>query len=136
MSDDARVKEASAKVGLHHGRMIGGSKSGYRRAYPANAVVFNAAVADADGRDLWRGDLDLTVDEPKLIGLAAELGVTIHVLYEGDARPIGKRAPYRIDVAPSVVRITPEGETTVGTHWRVPRLRRNEAGQLEIVRES
>ena len=135
MSHDTRVKDASAKVGLHHGRMISGSKSGYRREHPDNIVVFNAALADADGNDLWRGDLDLTVDEPKLIALAADLATTICVLYEGDARLIGKTEPYRLDLAPSVVRITPAGETITGTHWRVPKLVRRATGQLEMARE-
>jgi predicted Zn-dependent protease with MMP-like domain len=53
--DDAGIRDATAKVGLHHGRMISGSKSGYRRAYPDHVVVFNAALADADGRDPLEG---------------------------------------------------------------------------------
>jgi hypothetical protein len=35
---------------------------------------------------LWRGDLDLTVDEPKLIALAADLGTTIYLLYASFTR--------------------------------------------------
>jgi hypothetical protein len=132
--DNERAAAAAAKLGLHHGRMISASKSWYRRAYPENVVVFNAALADVDGRDLWRGDLDLTVDETKLIALAAELGTTVHVLYESDARLIGREEPYRLDLAPAVVRVTPGGETILGEiRWGVP-LTRNAAGQLVSVR--
>jgi hypothetical protein len=132
--DSDHVAAAAARLGLHHGRMISGSKTGYRRAYPDNVVVFNAALADAGGRDLWRGDLDLTLDEPKLVALAADLGTTIHVLYESDARLIGRSEPYQLDLAPAVVRITPGGETIASAHWRAPKLTRNAAGQLVSVR--
>lgn len=133
--DQDQISAVTRRLGLHHGRMISGSKSQYRRAHPDNIVVFNAALADAEGNDLWRGDLDLTVDEPKLIALATELGATLHVLHEDDARLIGKAEPYRLDLAPAVVRITPDGETMTGTHWRVPKLERNAAGQLEMARD-
>lgn len=131
---DELVSAATRKVGLHHGRMISGSKSGYRREHPDNVAVFNAALADANGTDLWRGDLDLTVDEPKLVALAADLGTTLHVLYESDARLIGRSEPYRLDLAPAVVQITSRGEAIIGTHSWVPELARNAAGQLVWVR--
>lgn len=133
-SGSDRVRAATEKLGLHHGRMISGSKSAYRRAYPHHVVVFNAALADAHGNDLWRGDLDLTVDEPKLVSLAADLGATLHLLYEGDARLIGKPDPYQLDLAPAVVRITPDGETILNAHWRVPKVGRNREGRLVWVR--
>jgi len=132
--DRERVAAAAARLGLHHGRMISGSKSGYRRAFPDHVAVFNACIADDDGTDLWWGDLDLTVDEPKLVALASELGMTIHVLHESDARFIGRKEPFRLDLAPAVVRFTPAGETVVGTHRWLPELTRNAAGQLVSVR--
>lgn len=136
MNGADRAREASAKLGLHHGRMISGSKSGYRREHPENVVVFNACIAGDDGAELWWGDLDLTVDEPKLLALAAELGTTLHVLYESDARYIGREQPDRVDLTPAVARLTPAGETILGTHQRVQKMARNTAGQLVGVRDA
>jgi hypothetical protein len=127
---DERVKEATTKVGLHHGRMISGSKSRYRRDYPDHVVAFNAALADADGEELWWGDLDLTVDEPKLLALAAELETTIHVIYESDARYVGRKRPRRLDLTPAVVRLTSAGETLLGELRFGAPLTRNAAGHL------
>jgi hypothetical protein len=130
-----RATAAAAKVGLPDGRMISGSKSGYRRLYPDHVTVFNGTLADAEGAGLWRGDLDLTLDEPKLLALAAELGTTIHVIYESDAMFVRRDEPYRFELSSALVRITPEGETIAGPHrWR-PKLARNDAGQLVLVRE-
>jgi hypothetical protein len=130
-----RARAAAANVGLPDGRMISASKSGYRRRYPDQETVFNGTLADAEGAGLWWGDLDLTVDEPKLVALAAELGTTIHVIYESDAMFISRDEPHRSELSSALVRITPGGETIAGPHrWR-PKLSRNDAGQLVLVRE-
>jgi hypothetical protein len=94
--------------------MISRSKSGYQLAYPDHVAVFNAVLADAEGGELWRGDLDLTVDEPKLIALAADLKTTIHVIFESDARYVRTVKPDRLDIAPAVVRLTPDAVTHLG----------------------
>jgi len=115
--------------------MISGSKSGYRRAYPDHVAVFNACIGDAHGAELWWGDLDLTLDEPKLVALAADLQMTLYGLYESDARSIGRERPIRLDVAPAVVQVSPDGETIVGTHRRLAKMARNAAGQLVWARD-
>jgi hypothetical protein len=102
-----RATAAAAKVGLPDGRMISQSKSGYRRLYPDHVTVFNGTLADAEGAGLWWGDLDLTVDEPKLLALAAELGTTSHVIYESDAMFVGREEPHRFELSSALVRISP-----------------------------
>lgn len=64
------------------GRMIAGSKSGYRKCFPKNLVVFNARVSlDGQGQ-VWRGDLDLTRDEALLVRLAELADRELHVKSE------------------------------------------------------
>nr|HPI82220.1 hypothetical protein [Candidatus Paceibacterota bacterium] len=46
--------------GLMMGRMISGSKSGYRDRYPENLVVFNANIVTKKRGKVWHGDLDVT----------------------------------------------------------------------------
>lgn len=78
-------KEQKASILGFPGRMISGSKSGYRMRFPDNRPVFNANVCVESGK-IWYGDLDLTLDGDKLQGLANELGERVYVLYEMDAR--------------------------------------------------
>jgi hypothetical protein len=82
------------KIILNHlgidGRMISGSKSGYRRQFPKSVAVFNAniIVESAPGifEKIWYGDLDITQDEVALRKIALELGKKIWVLPELAAR--------------------------------------------------
>lgn len=81
-----------------YGRMISFSKSWYGEHHPQHVTVFNSnliAVEDkkkakANNRQpvtkLWYGDLDLTVDEPKLVELSAKLQLDLYVLREMDGR--------------------------------------------------
>lgn len=85
MNGDPRVAKIAGDLGLHHGRRISPSKSGYRSLFPGNFVIFNATIADDDGHRLWAGDLDLTRDEEKLVAFAQALGQRLYVLFEGDA---------------------------------------------------
>lgn len=68
------------------GRMIGSSKTLYRRANPDHAVVFNANVCTRERGKIWFGDLDLTEDESRLAELARLFEEAIYVLYEPGAR--------------------------------------------------
>ena len=52
------------------GRMIGGSKSGYRTEHPNNRVFFNACIYDKTPSQVWWGDIDITLDEFKLNQIA------------------------------------------------------------------
>lgn len=71
------------------GRMIAYEHTDYLWPGSDRAVIFNADVWVA-GRLVWWGDLDLTVDEPRLVGLAADLGETVHVFWEGGARRLSE----------------------------------------------
>jgi hypothetical protein len=86
------------------GRLISYSKSGYRTRHPDHVAVFNGNLC-LEGGKVWHGDLDLTVDEPMLVGLARIIGTTVYVLWERDGRfdhedkPLLREAVY--SVAPS-----------------------------------
>jgi hypothetical protein len=64
------------------GRMIAGSKSGYRKCFPKNLVVFNAKVSLDGLGQVWQGDLDLTRDEALLVRLAELADKELHVKNE------------------------------------------------------
>lgn len=91
------VSDIAKEVLGHNGKMVSGSKGQYRWDNPTNLVAFNANVCTSTGK-IWYGDLDLTVEEPQLLKLAARLGTEIYVLYEMDARFGHEEAP-RIDAA-------------------------------------
>ena len=73
----------------YSGRMISGSKSGYRKVYPENVPVFNANLVIEDAGmyvKIWHGDVDLTIDAEKLLKVSEKAGKKLYVLYEMDAR--------------------------------------------------
>jgi len=72
--------------GLMTGRMISGSKSGYRDRYPDNLVIFNANIATKKRGKVWYGDLDVTLDYEKLEAVAEILKEDLYILYEMDGR--------------------------------------------------
>jgi hypothetical protein len=106
--DPDHVRELAAELGLPSGRMITESKSGYSRAHPDHLAIFNATVTDEAGTDLWWGDLDLTLDEPKLAALSGALDLTLLIFHEGD---VVDRELYgwALDPANAVVRFTRDG---------------------------
>ena len=67
------------------GRMISGSKSGYRKHYPDNFAIFNSNIC-TESEKVWFGDIDLTLQKEALCELAKAHNQTIYVLYEMDAR--------------------------------------------------
>lgn len=81
----AALAEAFYAEDLSLGRCLG-SKSGYRWAHPDNECVFNANVFCEDAGKIWWGDLDLTLDKPKLEAVARKLRVRLYVLAELDGR--------------------------------------------------
>ncbi len=92
------------------GRMIASSK---RDVPKGHICVFNANLCVRSRGKIWYGDLDLTTDETDLVKFAAELGETLYVLRESDARfeneakPVFERAvaSYQAD---GTVTLTPE----------------------------
>lgn len=83
------VEEIEKKLGIM-GRMISGSKSGYRNRHPVNFVVFNANICVYDENNtpskIWFGDIDLTLDRDVLRTLAIDLNMDLYILQEFDAR--------------------------------------------------
>jgi hypothetical protein len=61
----------------YSGRMVSGSKSGYRKEKPNNFVIFNSNLC-TKSKKIWYGDLDLTEDYAKLVFLAKELDQSGH----------------------------------------------------------
>jgi len=69
------------------GRMISGSKSGYRSVHTKNLVLFNAniAVKDSNGSftNVWYGDIDLTFDCNLLIEVSEKTKRKLYIVQEG-----------------------------------------------------
>ena len=72
--------------GFNTARMIGGSKSIYRKERPKDLVIFNANVFMKDVGKVWYGDLNLTEDYVILKSIAESLDTTLYVLWEMDGR--------------------------------------------------
>lgn len=70
--------------GLHSGRMISASKSGYRSRNKENIIVFNSRIALLGEGVIWWGDLDVTKEEEQLKKVSEEIGKPLFVLYESD----------------------------------------------------
>lgn len=79
--------------GMHMGRMISGSKTGYLLQYPNNLPVFNANLCTEKRGKIWYGDLDITKDKKVLSDLAVSLGEKLYVLREMDARFDNESSP-------------------------------------------
>jgi len=83
---DGDMYQIFLSKGLPIGRMIGGSKSGYRDAHPDNIIVFNANIVIETRGKVWHGDLDVTLDETKLKEVANALEEDLYILSEYDGR--------------------------------------------------
>lgn len=91
----------------HDARLVSMSKSLYRRAHPDHVVVFNSNVCLEEGK-VWHGDIDLTLDEPKLADLSKRTGEIVHLLYEYDGRFTNEERPLLNE---AVYSVTPSGHT-------------------------
>lgn len=74
------------------GRMISGSKTGYRMRFPRNLAIFNANII-VDDKKVWWGDIDLTVSKNDLLEIAVLENIDIYVLYEMDGRFENENSP-------------------------------------------
>lgn len=79
------------KLGME-GRMISFSKSFYRNENPNNLVVFNSNII-VDGKKIWWGDIDVTINKINLIFLAKQINNSIFVLSEMDGRFNNEESP-------------------------------------------
>lgn len=87
MEQKAKTKEkeliAFRKHKLFAGRIISFSKSGYRKAYPNNEVIFNSFIYTPKGRIVWYGDIDLTRSWKQVWKAMQDLGLKeLHIQYE------------------------------------------------------
>jgi hypothetical protein len=123
---DRLVSEIAALVGLPHDRMVGPSKTGYRREYPDHFVMFNATLTDWAGTRLWWGDVDLTLDEAKLADLARRLAMPVHVFFEHESRFVD---PIAMSLAAAVF----ETNGTARFLGRPP-TKRDRAGRVVLAR--
>jgi hypothetical protein len=80
------AKEIAKKHLGYTSRLISGSKGQYRWDNPRNFVKFNANVCTLSHGKIWYGDVDVTLEEKKLLSLAKELKENIYLLSEMDAR--------------------------------------------------
>ena len=94
----------------HMAKMVGGSKSMYRRAYPENLVVFNGNVC-TEAQKIWYGDVDVTLEKQKYIDAAKAIDEPIYILREMDARFENEEKPLLENF---VVKFNPDGTFELG----------------------
>ena len=90
------IKQIAESILGRSGKMISGSKSLYREVNPLNVSIFNANVVvetDSGLQKVWYGDLDLTLEEKKLIELSTLLGKKVYVIREMDGRFDNENSP-------------------------------------------
>jgi hypothetical protein len=80
-----RLADVFSAEALPVGRCFG-SKSGYRSSHPGHKFIPNANVFCRTRGKIWWGDLDLTLDKPKLEAVARRLRMRLYVLFEYDGR--------------------------------------------------
>ena len=74
------------------GRMLSGSKSAYSNKYPDNVVAFNGNLV-VNGKKIWYGDIDVTLEKDKIDALGRDLKASVYVLREMDARFENEKKP-------------------------------------------
>ena len=130
MNEELAIKHAAA-IAAHlgsPGRMIAWSKGDYQDRRPDHVVVYNSNVCLPGGK-VWWGDIDLTLDEAGLVGLAAETGETVYLLHEWDARFATEDRPLLDD---AVYSVNPAGET----RFDRARISRRRRGRALVLRPS
>jgi hypothetical protein len=116
MRGDPKVEKVAASVGLSNARLVSWSKSAYSRAFPNHFTLFNASIMDIDGRMLWWGDIDATIDEEKLAALARRLETRLFVFFEGDARLVPQ-----LGIRNAALIVEPSGEVVLTERWGISR---------------
>jgi hypothetical protein len=117
------VRDQIVEILGHRGRLVSGSKGQYRWDNPRNVVVFNGNLCTKSQGKIWYGDIDVTMDENKLIRLAEVLGETVYVLYESDARFENEQTP---KLEKAVYAVSEKGQS----FWAADTLDRDAKGRL------
>lgn len=106
-----QIEQAVVEILGEHGRLLSMSKTAYSREYPDHLVYFNACIFDGralrprtrrKSKQIWFGDLDLTVDSEKLQSLADRIGpivVTPETPYRFKGLP---KRPRKLESRPGV----------------------------------
>ena len=120
------LDDLAGEIGLPSGRAITGSKTAYGRRHPTHLALYNATITDEGGEHLWSGDLDVTLDEPKLIALAEALGQVLRVMSESE---VVKEIGGRHNPNNAVVTVAPGGDVdfSADPRWH---LRRDRNGRI------
>ena len=94
------------------GRMIGGSKTTYRKNHPDDLIVFNANIVISEYGKVWYGDINLTEDYLVLREIAECLNTTLHILWEMDCRFGKESRPFEQLIREDVWNTNEENPTT------------------------
>ena len=63
-----------------------GSKSGYRKRFPENDIIFNSNIYISSENKIWYGDIDITLEKKNLQKICNQLNEDIIILYEMEGR--------------------------------------------------
>jgi len=80
----------------YDGKVICGSKTGYRQVYPSNMVFFNSNICVMNGKKpvkVWWGDIDVTFSRNLIKKIAVETKHDIYILREMDGRFENEKKP-------------------------------------------
>lgn len=91
------------------GKMLSASKSMYDKKYPTHATFYNGNLFTND-KKIWFGDIDVTIEMPKLVEVAKVMKTFIYVLREMDGRFESEENP---DLTKAIFTIQPNGETAL-----------------------
>lgn len=104
------IEDIFKKYGFNLGRMISASKSGYRKTYPDNLVIFNANIFTYTKHKVWYGDLDITKDAENLQKVCNEIGEEMIVVSEMKGRFGGEERKYQEISKTADVAFTPNSD--------------------------
>ena len=76
------IRKIFSANGFPVGRIISGSKSGYRFRNPENHAIFNANIFTPEKHLVWSGDLDVTLDNENLQKICDEINEELLVTTE------------------------------------------------------
>ena len=85
-----KVEKYLTERGYYTGRLITAlSKSAYYKSYPSHIVLFNARLYDTKGKEVWWGDVDLSLDWKVFLEASCSLNQTLILTPETPYRLIG-----------------------------------------------
>lgn len=99
-----QISEVFEKHKLYCGRMISGSK----RSPEGHFCVWNANLVIKSVGKIWFGDLNIMKDGKNLKKIAAEIGETLYILHESDARFGTENDPVEVLISRAVWNTTKE----------------------------